>query len=382
MRRRQFLTVSGAAAGAGALHLAAGATAAGAAARRWVFRDGQWSLADAAATDPDAAPAARMKVGCQRWGSSPARMPFLLRCGVRHICASPAKAGPDGVWTVESLGAVRKGVEDLGMHVEAMYLGVPGTVLATGERRDRAIDQVCRKIARAGEAGIPALQYNLHMRPWKPRTGRVPGRGGSTYSEWDVTKAESSGRVKGADLAGLSADEVWGRITQFLERAVPVATQAKVRLACHPPDPPMPRDNPWKVVQVLDTVDGMKRFVETCESPYHGLLFCQGSFCEMCRNPAREILDVIRWFGERRKIFMVHFRNLKGGRGHFAETYPDNGDVDMARAIRVYRDVGFTGMLMPDHVPHHEDDPEGLQGFAFAYGYIKGLIASAYAAEA
>jgi mannonate dehydratase len=32
--------------------------------------------------------------------------------------------------------------------------------------------------------------------------------------------------------------------------------------------------------------------------------------------------------------------------------------------------------LMPDHVPQAESDPNGLQSFAFCYGYIRGLIQS------
>ena len=53
----------------------------------------------------------------------------------------------------------------------------------------------------------------------------------------------------------------------------------------------------------------------------------------------------------------------------------------MLKAMRVYRDVGYDGMMMPDHVPAVEGDTNRLQGFAFAFGYIKALIA-AVAAEA
>ena len=71
----------------------------------------------------------------------------------------------------------------------------------------------------------------------------------------------------------------------------------------------------------------------------------------MLENPGEEIHDVIRYFGQRKKIFNVHFRNIKGGFLNFRETFPDDGDVDMIRAIRVYKEVGYDGMLMPDHVP-------------------------------
>ncbi len=46
----------------------------------------------------------------------------------------------------------------------------------------------------------------------------------------------------------------------------------------------------------------------------------------------------------------------------------------MIRALRVYREVGYDGMLMPDHVPHIEGDAGGAQAFAFAFGYIQALL--------
>jgi mannonate dehydratase len=121
----------------------------------------------------------------------------------------------------------------------------------------------------------------------------------------------------------------------------------------------------------------LKRFVSIADSPYHGLNFCQGTVSEMLEKPAAEIYDVIRWFGTRGKIFNVHFRNIRGGFLDFQETFIDDGDVDMLKAMRVYKEVGFDGMMMPDHVPKIAGDDGDAQGFAFALGYIKALIAAA-----
>jgi mannonate dehydratase len=49
----------------------------------------------------------------------------------------------------------------------------------------------------------------------------------------------------------------------------------------------------------------------------------------------------------------------------------------MLKAMRVYKEVGYDGMMMPDHVPRIDGDANEFQGFAFALGYIKALIASA-----
>jgi mannonate dehydratase len=97
---------------------------------------------------------------------------------------------------------------------------------------------------------------------------------------------------------------------------------------------------------------------------------------EMLDKPGEQIFDVIRWFGTRKKIFNVHFRNIRGGFLDFQETFIDAGDVDMVKAMRVYKEVGYDGMMMPDHVPKIDGDTNDAQGFAFALGYIKALIAA------
>jgi mannonate dehydratase len=107
-------------------------------------------------------------------------------------------------------------------------------------------------------------------------------------------------------------------------------------LACHPHDPGMPPGKGFRGVdRVLGSVNGLKRFIEIAPSPYHGLNFCQGTISEMLAKPGDEIFDVIRYFGTRGKIFNVHFRNIRGGFLNFQETFPDDGDVNMIRAVRV-----------------------------------------------
>ena len=176
---------------------------------------------------------------------------------------------------------------------------------------------------------------------------------------------------------GFDADLFWERVSYVLERIVPVANEYKVRLAQHPHDPGMPPPGLAGIPTILGTVEGLKRFVSIQESPYHGLNFCQGTICENLDDPKTQLLDVIRWFGSRRKIFNVHFRNIRGHRSDFvAEGFPDDGDIDMAAAVRAYRAVGYDGMLMPDHIP---DLPGGTaqekaEEFSFAYGYIRALI--------
>jgi mannonate dehydratase len=356
--------------------------------RRGFFRRG---LAGAAAlgagADPPPEPKdkparkALMKAGHQNHASD-ADLRVLAALGVTHICGSLPSKTLDDNWSVEALTKTRERVEKFGVKLDMLPLPLssspidraenPHIMLGDDPERDREIDRIGKMIRNAGEAGIPACKYNLTILG-VVRTGSTPGRGGARYSTFVYDDAKEGDPPKESGAVG--EEKMWERITYFLKRVVPVAEEAKVRLCCHPHDPPMPADKGFRGVRrVLGSVDGLKKFVGIMPSKYHGLNFCQGTVAEMLKDPGKEIYDVIRWFGERDKIFNVHFRNIKGGFLNFQETFPDDGDVDMIRALRVYKEVGYDGMIMPDHAPQIEGDTGQAQAFAFAFGYIQALI--------
>jgi mannonate dehydratase len=302
---------------------------------------------------------------------------------VNRICSGLPSAKFDEAWSIDGLSRLRERVESFGITLDMVPLPLssseisrsehPAVLMATADR-DRQIDDLCQMLRHCARAGIPAAKYNLTF-IGIPRTSSTPGRGPSRYSTFDYAEGKQDPPLT---IAGpIDADTYWERITYFLERIVPVAEEYRVRIACHPQDPGMPPGKGWRGVEtVLGSVDGLKRFVSIRESPYHGLNFCQGTVSEMLQKPGDDIFDVIRYFGGRKKIFNVHFRNIAGGFLNFRETFIDNGDVDMLKAMRVYKEVGYDGMIMPDHVPAVDGDADRSQGFAFAIGYIKALIAA------
>lgn len=322
----------------------------------------------------------RMKLGDQSAPTDETHVQFLARYGIRSICGYPQIGEGHLCANVDELKRMRDLTEKYGVTVDMVPVPFlasthidqephPAIMLAKSPERDHDIEAVQNLIRGCAAAGIPAIKYNMNILGG-PRTERTPGRGDAMLSTWRLKDSHPAPLTRAGRV---SADEYWERITYFLNRVIPVAEEYKIRMACHPQDPGVP--NGYQGVDdVLGTVEGLKKFISIHESPYHGLNFCQGSVAEMLYHPGREIYDVIRYFGTRKKIFNVHFRNIRGHRDDFVEVYPDEGDVDMVRAMRVYKEVEYPYMLMPDHVPQAANDPKGLQSFAYSYGYIRALI--------
>jgi mannonate dehydratase len=325
-------------------------------------------------------PPLQVKLGTQHT-TDPAYLKILSALGVTHICSGLPSRRLDEAWSVDGLKRLKDSVAGAGVELVMVPLPLsssiiekaeyPSILLGKSPEREKAVDEICEMIRNCSRAGIPAVKYNMSILG-VVRTPSTKGRGGATYSTFKYSEGKQD---PPSAAAPLPADLYWERITWFLERVVPVANELKVRLACHPHDPGMPKGKGFKGVEtVLGSVDGLKRFVSIKESPYHGLNFCQGTVSEMLEKPNAEIGDVIRYFGSRKKIFNVHFRNIEGKFLDFRETFPDNGDVDMPAALRVYREVGYDGMIMPDHVPHAEGDTGGRQAFAYCFGYMRALM--------
>jgi mannonate dehydratase len=366
MDRRRFLHYSS---------LAAGGTTAG-----WNRVQGTLSAAPEGTVRP--------KLGTQFGATQPSddTLRVLAALGVSHICSGMPSRRFDDNWSVEGLTKLRKKIESYGISLEMVPLPMssvpieqaelPNIMLGKRPERDREIDQVCQMIRNVSRAGIPAVKYNFTLLG-VVRTKATRDRGGALYSSFNYAEAMRE-NLPLTQAGRVSAEEYWDRITYFLKRVVPVAEECKVKMACHPQDPGLPSEGFRGVQAVLSSVEGLKRFVEIMASPYHGLNFCQGTVSEMLPNPGEQIYDVIRHFGGRRRIFSVHFRNIRGGRLQFEETFPDNGSVNMVKALRTYKEVGYDGMIMPDHAPHLEVPDGTAQAFAFEYGYIRGVLQAVY----
>ena len=166
-------------------------------------------------------------------------------------------------------------------------------------------------------------------------------------------------------------EELWDNYTYFIKQAAPVAEEAGVMIGIHPDDPPalnlagIPRC-------IFSSFEGYKRALEIADSPNVGMCFCVGCWLEGGDLMGKDVIESIRYFGERDKIFKVHFRNVDQPLPHFVETFVDNGYQDMYQVAKALREVDFNGVLIPDHIPSMAGDHR--VGTAYTIAYMNALV--------
>lgn len=272
------------------------------------------------------------------------------------------------------LALLKSRVENAGLRLEVLEGLVPMNEAVMGTAgRDAEIEAFKRGLDKMGAAGIGTLCYNFMW--WTPGLGVVRTsmttreRGGAWVSSFDAAGMAEAPPVEGA----IDDDErMWDHLEYFLKRVVPAAEAAEVKLAMHPDDPPMSLRGQARIMRSVENFD---RMLDLVDSPCNGITFCQGCFAEM----GADIPVTIRHFGDR--IHFVHFRDVAGETSAFRETFHDNGKTDMLAAMRAYGEIGFEGVMRPDHAPflHGAGDsgePNGynMMGKIWAVGYMKGLM--------
>ncbi|MGH2458868.1 MAG: mannonate dehydratase [Chloroflexota bacterium] len=285
------------------------------------------------------------------------------------VLQAPTRLPGEHRWEYDDLVGLRDWVGGFDLRIEAMAvphsfwnkvrLGLPG--------RDEEIENLQVTIRNLGRAGIPVLGYNFRADPLY-RTGTRPGRGGATVTVFDLEQAKDRPLTYGREY---SAEEVWASYEYFIRAVIPAAEEAGVRLALHPDDPPGPAIG--GVARIFSSFEGFERASRIVDSPSWALLFCIGCWSEMGGNA--NVIRGLRHFGPLGKIAYVHFRDVQGTSQHFAECFIGEGNLDVTSVMRTLKDVGFTGPLIDDHVPHLVDDVAWApRGRAYSTGYLMGLL--------
>lgn len=233
-----------------------------------------------------------------------------------------------------------------------------------------------------GEAGIKIVRQRFEGDVFygRSKSYQAVQRGGA------ISRGESIGLLKDKkDTPTLEdLENWWSSFQRAYRELVPAAQEKGVKVAMHPSDTPHP-DSPFGGL-------GLHRIIDDFPNENVGFIYCIGTRAEAGGTPL--VIDEINHFGRKNRIFLVHFRNVRGSlptAGAFEEALLDDGDLNMFKILLELKKVGYDGCLNPDHVPILAGDDADLDGrwansnigwktssigFAYSIGYIKALLAA------
>ena len=235
-------------------------------------------------------------------------------------------------WPREKVMALKKTVEDAGLHIAAIEsVPVHEDIKLGKPSRDRMIDNYCTTLRYLSEAGVKVVCYNfMPVFDWTRTDLTHPLGDGSnaliydddTIATWDIENEEVSlpgwdasytkdqMRAVMEEYKSVDEETLWDNLKYFLERVIPVAEEVDVKMAIHPDDPPW---NIFGLPRIITNKDNLERFCKLVDSPYNGLTLCSGS---LAADEQNDIVDLVRYFGGMGRIHFAHMRNIKrtGGR--------------------------------------------------------------------
>lgn len=295
---------------------------------------------------------------------------------------SPREAGlPDAdPWDYEVIAGVKNAYKEVGLDYHVVE-GPPSLYSKTKlglEGRNEEIANFITFMKNLKRAGIDVICYNwMPEISWARTNVDKLGRGGALVTAFDYNEIKDRPLTEHGDIP---AEKLWDTLTYFLKAVVPEAEKIGMKLALHPDDPQVHKIQ--GIPRIMNTVENFDRMLMIVPSDYNGVTMCQGNYSLM----GADVPALIRRWGNAGKIHFVHFRNVKELSGElpskkFTETFHDEGDINMYKAMKAYYDIGFKGSMRPDHVPTMAGEENSSPGYMalgnlFALGYMRGLAES------
>ena len=293
---------------------------------------------------------------------------IATQCGVKHaVIRLPEDPGFD-VTSLAHLRAVTDRFRENGFTpvvVEPLPNELHDHIKAGDGLRDASIERFISLMANLREVGIGTVCFNFMAHyGWTRTATDLPDRGGAAVTGFRLTDFRPDDTV-------IPAETLWANYAYFLRAVLPYAEKYGIRLALHPDDPPLPALG--GVARILTSLGAIRKAMEVVPSPNLGVTFCQA-----CYRLMGEDLDAcVDALADR--IFFIHFRNVRGTKTDFRETFHDDGEIDMAHMIRLYVSKGLNVPIRVDHVPTLAGEHGTVAGYdalgrLYAIGYLKGLL--------
>lgn len=285
---------------------------------------------------------------------------------VSGIVSAVYDVKPGGVWSNESIAALKNAAKDNGLEFEVVEsVPVPEEIKYGGKNAKKLIDNYCENIRRLGSIGVKCICYNfMPVFDWLRSELEHKAPDGSNSLAYDeaalasVAPTSNSFSLPGWDESytkdelgrlleiyeNIDEERLWKNLEIFLQATIPVAEKSGVNMAIHPDDPP------WGIFglpRIMTCEANYDRFLKIVDSRANGLTFCTGS---LGASPENDLVHMAKKYADR--IHFLHLRNIKiTGYRQFAEVaHPTEcGSIDMYSIARALVDNGFDGYVRPDH---------------------------------
>ena len=279
---------------------------------------------------------------------------------------------PGEVWNLDEILAMKKEVEDAGLHLAGIEsVNVSDAIKTGGAGRDHDIQAYIETLENLGKADIHMVCYNfMPVFDWtRTELDRVSG---TVMPGWEP---ERMAKIKDlfALYKGIDEDQLFENLKYFLEAIMPVCDKYDINMAIHPDDPG------WSVFglpRIISSQEKLKRMMDMVPNKHNGVTFCMGSYGTNLNNDLIATIHMLKG-----RIHFAHIRNLRfnDGMRDFEESahLSEDGTFDMYAVIKALYEDGFDGPIRPDHgrmiwgekaMPGY-----GLYDRALGAAYLRGL---------
>lgn len=289
--------------------------------------------------------------------------------GMHTVVTAVYDVPPGEVWPQASINALKKQIEENGLHFEVVEsIPVHEDIKLGKPKRDRYIENYCENIRRVAAAGVKCICYNfmpvfdwtrtqldhvladgstslVYYQEQVDRVNPLQSDSDLTLPGWDASYSREELKQVVSEYQSMTEEDLWANLKYFLERIIPVAAQCEVKMAIHEDDPC------WSIFglpRIITCEENLDRFLKLVDDPHNGITLCTGSLgCSCCNNVAK----MAEKYAAMGRIHFVHMRNVKvladgfEERAHLSEC----GSLDMYEIMKALYDHGFSGYIRPDH---------------------------------
>lgn len=293
---------------------------------------------------------------------------FAKQCGVKHGFIRLPESEEFDISDFSHWKDVYERFHSFGIKpvaIEPMPNSLHDHIKIGDEMRDKCIEKVIKMLEYMNELDVRSICFNFmaHI-GWLRTTDSIKERGGALVTGFDIDDFKSTEKA-------ITSEQLWQNYEYFIKAVIPYAEKYNIKLALHPDDPPLPRLG--NVERIMISYENINKAIHIVNSPNLGVTMCQATYLMM----GEDLYDVIPRLAE--KIFLVHFRNAVGNKFRFRETFHDNGLIDMADIMKLYKKCGVNVPIRVDHVPLMAGEKQETAGYTalgrlFALGYLKGIM--------